>query len=176
MAENTTFNYGKNYFFLFFGGIEILLAFLLIMPLVFCPFCWRQTFFSEWRYWYVFMLIAGFVFLRGGLVNLLFWFCHVRKKPYLTITPDMILIDAETDIKIDDIVSIAPCKMLGCTMLCLELKNPRDYKLSWRFRADRIFHKKYAAFVCPGLVDPNQRQAFTEWFECRFPKSDDRGG
>lgn len=90
----------------------------------------------------------------------------------MTITDDMLLIDAETDIKIADIVSVAPCGMLGCEMLCLEIKNPQDYKFSWRFRADKIFHKKYDAFVCPGLVSPEQRAAFLEWFENRFPKSE----
>ena len=172
MAEPLTFKYGKNYFFVVFGVAEILLAALLVLPFSLCHGCWRWAIFSHWWYLYVFPLVIGFILLRGGIVNLHFWFAHVRKKPYLTITDDMLLIDAETDIKIADIVSIAPCTMLGCTMLCLELKNPQDYKLSWRFRADKLFHKKYDAFVCPGLVNPEQRQAFTEWFESRFPKNE----
>ena len=169
MAELLTFKYGKNYFFVVFGVIEILLATVLISPFLLCSGCWRWSLFVHWWYLYVFPVLIGLVLLRGGIVNLHFWFAHVCKKPYLTITDDMLLIDAETDIKIADIVSIAPCTMLGCTMLCLELKNPQDYKLSWRFRADKIFHRKYDAFVCPGLVAPDQRQAFTEWFESRFP-------
>jgi len=172
MAEPLTFKYGKNYFFVVFGIMEILLATLLILPFSLCSCCWKWGWFLQWKFLYIFPIIMGFILLRGGIVKLHFWFGHVLKKPYLTITDDMILIDAETDIKIADIVSIAPCGMLGCTMLCLELKNPQDYKLSWRFRADKIFHKKYDAFVCPGLVAPDQRQAFTEWFESRFPKNE----
>ena len=172
MAESLTFKYGKNYFFFVFGVIEIVLATVLISPFLLCSGCWRWAIFVHWWYLYVFPVLIGLVLLRGGIVNLHFWFAHVRKKPYLTITDDMLLIDAETDIKIADVVSIAPYMMLGCTMLCLELKNPRDYKLSWRFRADKIFHKKHDAFVCPGLVDPEQRQAFMTWFESRFPKTE----
>ena len=172
MAENQTFKYGKNYFFVIFGVIELLLAAVLISPFVLCSGCWRWAMFVHWWYLYVFPVLIGLVLLRGGIVNLHFWFAHVRKKPYLTITDDMILIDTETDIKIADIASMAYCGMLGCEMLCLEIRNPQDYKLSWRFRADKIFHKKYDAFVCPDLVAPEQRTAFKEWFESRFPKSE----
>ena len=172
MAENRTFKYGKNYFFVVFGIGELFLATMLISPFVLCPGCWRWALFVHWWYLYVFPLIIGALLLGRGLSNLHFWFAHVRKKPYLTITDDMILIDAETDIKIEDIASMAYCGILGCEMLCLEIKNPQDYKWSWRFRADKIFHKKHDAFVCPGLVAPDQRQAFKEWFESRFPKND----
>ncbi|MBR4126312.1 MAG: hypothetical protein IKR09_01880 [Alphaproteobacteria bacterium] len=169
MAEPLTFKYGKNYFFVGGGLVEILLATVLISPFLLCSGCWRWAMFVHWWYLYVFPVLIGLVLLRGGIVNLHFWFAHVRKKPYLTITDDMLLIDAETDIKIADIVSIAPYTMLGCTMLCLELKNPQDYKLSWRFRADKLFHKKYDAFICPDLIDPKQKAACLEWFERRFP-------
>lgn len=175
MTENLTFKYGKNYFFLFFGAVEIILAALLLLPFAVCSCCWRVAIFSYWWYLYVFPILMGLILLRGGLVNLHFWFAHIRKKPYLTITDDMILIDAETDIKIADIVSIAPCGMLGCEMLCLEIRNPQDYKWSWRFRADKIFHKKYDAFVCPGLVDASQQATLKEWFESRFPKKENAG-
>ena len=94
---------------------------------------------------------------------------------HFSINGDIVEIDDETDIKIADIVSIAYHRFMGCEMLCLEIKNPQDYKLSWRFRADKLFHKKYDAFVCPGLVASDQRQAFMEWFESRFPKSEKAG-
>lgn len=175
MAEPLTFKYGKNYFFLIFGTIEILLAMLLLLPFTLCSFCWQRVMFLQWWYLYVFPPIIAFLLLRGGVANLFFWFGHVRKKPYVTITDDMILIDDETDIRIADIASIAFYGFLVCKMLCLEIKNPQDYKLSWRFRADRILHKKYDAFICPDLIAPDQRAACLEWFESRFPKKEKEG-
>ena len=94
---------------------------------------------------------------------------HIRKKPYIVISGGVIHIDAETDIKADDIASIAEKSFLGCKMLCLEIKNPQDYKFSWRFKADRLFHKKYHAFVCPELVAADQKDALKEWFAARYP-------
>ena len=171
MTENLTFKYGKNYFFLIFGIGEILLAALLILPLALCPWCWKWNWFVQWWFLYTFPVVMGFILLRGGLANLFFWFGHVRKKPYLTITDDTVEIDDETDIKIADIVSIAYHRFMGCEMLCLEIKNLQDYKLSWRFRADKIFHKKYDAFICPDMIAPDQKTACEEWFESRFPNS-----
>lgn len=172
MSENLTFKYAKSYFFPVFGIVSIALASLLTTPFAMCKYCWNWQWFMHWPFLYIFPIVMAYVLLLFGLSNLSFWFFHVRKKLYMTITDDMLLIDAETDIKIADIVSVAPCGMLGCEMLCLEIKNPQDYKFSWRFRADKIFHKKYDAFVCPGLVSPEQRAAFLEWFENRFPKSE----
>lgn len=91
------------------------------------------------------------------------------QKPYIVITDDTIKIDAETDIKISDIVSTAQKSFLGCKMLCLEIRNPQAYKFSWRFKADRIFHKKYQAFICPELIKEDQRAACLDWFNARYP-------
>ena len=133
MAELLTFKYGKNYFFVVFGVIEILLATVLISPFLLCSGCWRWSLFVHWWYLYVFPVLIGLVLLRGGIVNLHFWFAHVCKKPYLTITDDMLLIDAETDIKIADIASMAYCGMLGCEMLCLELKEKHLHQVFYLF-------------------------------------------
>lgn len=111
----------------------------------------------------------GLILLAFGISNLSFWFFHMRKKPYIVITDDTIKIDAETDIKISDIVSTAQKSFLGCKMLCLEIRNPQAYKFSWRFKADRIFHKKYQAFICPELIKEDQRAACLDWFNARYP-------
>ena len=172
MAEPLIFKYGKNYFFLVFGIGELFLATMLISPFVLCPGCWRWAIFAHWWYLYVFPLAIGALLLGRGSANLFFWFGHVRKKPYVTITDDMILIDDETDIKIADIASMAFHSFLGCRMLCLEIRNPQDYKWSWRFRADRLFHQKYDAFLCLDLIAPDQKAACLEWFESLFPKNE----
>lgn len=165
MAQEQVFNYKKSPFFLLFGASAVVLAAFLIAPTVLCP-CYR----NGW-YWFVFPNVTGLILLIFGFSNLSFWFFHIRKKPYLVITDDTIRIDAETDIKIKDIASTAFKSFLGCKMLCLEIKNPREYKFSWRFKADRLFHGKYHAFVCPELIEKDRRATCLEWFKSKYPQS-----
>ena len=171
MEQETVFHYKKSLSFLFFGAGAVFLAAFLMAPLVLCP-CYRNWHcFTQWWYLYIFPNAMGLVLLAIGVSNLSFWFFHIRKKPYLTITGDTIKIDAETDIKIDDVASTALKSFLGCKMLCLEIKNPQNYRFSWRFRADRLFHKKYHAFVCPDLIKDNEHEACLDWFAAKYPHS-----
>lgn len=170
MGREVTFAYKKSFGFLFFGAASVLLAAFLAAPAVLCPYYWNGQWFARWWYWYVFPNAFGLVLLAFGISSLSFWFFHMRKKPYIVITDDMIKIDAETDIGIDDVASTAVKSFLGCEMLCLEIKNPRDYKFSWRFKADRLFHKRHHAFICLELIDPDQRAACLDWFKAGYPQ------
>lgn len=169
MAEELIFNYRKSPCFLIFGIASILLAAFLTAPMIMCPCFWNWQWFVGWWYWYIFPNLLGLILLMFGLSNLSFCFFHICKKPYLVITDDTIKIDAETDIKINDIASTAYKSFLGCKMLCLEIKNPQEYKFSWRFKVDRLFHKKYHAFVCPELIRKDQQTACQDWFKTRYP-------
>lgn len=168
MGRELVFNYRKSYGFLLFGTLAVLLAVLLVLPLILCPCCWNWIWFKHWWFLYVFPIVMGVVLLTVGFSNLSFWFFHICKKPYLVIDDEMIRIDAETDIKIADVASVAEKSFLGCKMLCLEIQNPQAYKLSWRFKADRIFHKKYQAFICPELIQKDQKQVCLDWFKNRY--------
>ncbi len=169
MTEELVFNYRKSGGFLCFGLLSVFAAAFLAVPMLTCPCAWNWRWVVHWWYWYLIPLGSAAAFLFFGVSSLLFWFNHIRKKPYVVISGGVVRIDAETDIKADDIVSIAEKSFLGCKMLCLEIKNPQDYKFSWRFKADRLFHKKYHAFVCPEMVAKDQVRAFTEWFSARYP-------
>lgn len=169
MSRELVFNYKKSYWFLCFGIIAFCLGCMLIAPILMCSRCWNWNWFMHWPFLYIFPNVMGLIFLQQGFSNLAFWFFHIRRKPYLVITDDMIKIDAETDIKTDDVAATAIKSFLGCNMLCLKIKNPQDYKFSWRFKADRLFHKQYHAFVCPELIQQNQKSACLEWFNAKYP-------
>lgn len=168
MGQELVFNYKKSFCFLFFGAGSVFLAAFLMAPMILCSCYWNWQWFVHWWYLYIFPNVMGLILLVFGISNLSFWFFHIRKKPYLVITDDTIKIDAETDIKINDIAATAFKSFLGCKMLCLEIKNPQEYKFSWRFKADRLFHKKYHAFICPELIKDDQRGACLDWFNARY--------
>lgn len=171
MGQELIFNYKKSPSFLFFGAGAVFLAAFLLAPALLCSCYWNGQWFRQWWYLYVFPNAAGLLLLAFGISNLSFWFFHICKKPYLIITDDTIKIDAETDIKTADVASTALKSFLGCKMLCLEIKNPQNYRFSWRFKADRLFHKKYRAFICPGLIKDDEREACLNWFDAKYPQS-----
>ena len=169
MTEEIVFNYRKSCGFPCFGLLSVFAAAFMAVSISACPCAWNWRFAVHWWYWCLILPVSAAALLCFGVSSLLFWFNHIRKKPYIVISGGVIHIDAETDIKADDIASIAEKSFLGCKMLCLEIKNPQDYKFSWRFKADRLFHKKYHAFVCPELVAANQKDVLKEWFAARYP-------
>ena len=170
MSQDLVFNYRKSYGFLCYGLLCVFAALFLAVPMLTCPCAWNLRWVLHWWYWYLIPMGSAAAFLAFGVSSLLFWFNHIRKKPYLVITDDMSHIDAETDIKTADVASFSIKRFLGCEMLCLEIKNPQDYKFSWRFKADRLFHKKHHAFICPELAD--KKQEVEDWFAARYPRND----
>lgn len=91
--------------------------------------------------------------------------CFGRATPYLTIENGKIDIDAEMMLDMDDIESVKQFNFWGCRMLGLKIANPEKYRFSWRFKADRMFHKDYRAFICVDMVRKDEQPALLDLFK-----------
>ncbi|MCQ2965399.1 MAG: hypothetical protein MJ250_01505 [Alphaproteobacteria bacterium] len=103
----------------------------------------------------------NFSLIIFGISNITFWLFHLHKGKYITISNNIVKIDAEMNIILSDIVDF---KINHLNMLYLKIKDEKSYKFSWRFKADRIFHPYYNAFICIQLVQKSQRQDLVNFF------------
>lgn len=160
-----TFHYQKSVGFLICGLLLLGGAVFIAYPFARCAGCWRWAYFKHWWYLYVLPLSAAAAFAVFGLSQILFWARHVLKKPYLTIENGKIDIDAEMMLDMDDIESVKQFNFWGCRMLGLKIANPEKYRFSWRFKADRMFHKDYRAFICVDMVRKDEQSALLDLFK-----------
>lgn len=165
MEQNQKFYYYKGYSFIVMG----LLSLLICVSQIFV--CYQMYYYSNFMccpYVCILMICAALVLGLFGLSSLLFWINHIHKRPYIVIEEGLLKIDAEMILKLEDILEYKVQKMFGCPMICLKINNEKDYKFSWRFKADRIFHKDYQAFLCPQLVRKDQQEEFCQFIEKNF--------
>lgn len=157
-----TFYYKKSCGFLIFALLSLGAGVFILYPFARCAGCWRLAYFKHWWYLYVIPLAAAAVFIVIGASQFLFWARHIMKKPYLTIENGKLIIDAEMTLELADIESVKTHRFLGCKMLGLKIVNPEKCKFSWRFKADRIFHKDRQAFICLDFIRPEDQSALLE--------------
>lgn len=148
------FYYEKLYSFLIWGTLCIIAGGLSFIPLI--EHIPVQFYPHPCIYF-----ILNFSLIIFGASNIIFWYLHPHKNNYITISNDKIKIDAEMVINLKDVVDI---KLNRLNMLCLKIANEKSYEFSWRFKADKIFHPSYNAFICIQLIQKNQRQDLVNFF------------
>lgn len=160
-----TFHYKKNIGFLIFALLSLGAGIFIVYPFARCSGCWRMAYFKHWWYLYVVPLAAAAAFIAMGVSQFVFWARHIMKRPYLTIEDGKLIIDAEMTLETADIENVKLFHTLGCKMLGLKISNPEKYKFSWRFKADRMFHKDYRAFICVDFLPADEQTALLDLFK-----------